>query len=167
MAVIDVGSEVKDRASQFIAGYTVIDIANPANDTGVLDTFEIWLVSANTGGVKVGTFSYSSPNATNRDFENLGAVTNGSKQTFTGKNCDVSSGDLIGVYLVSNGAIERDITGYSGTYYVVSDIFGAGASSVTLVADDAISIYATGATVAAGSLPLKNVFGRPFSGVFR
>ena len=56
----------------------------------------------------------------------------------------------------------------SGFYYKSGDQFGAGSQSFQLFDGDGIlSLYATGATVEAGSLPLKNVFGRPFSGVFR
>ena len=42
MAVIDVGSAATNRGSYRTGGSTNIDYANAANDTGVLDTFDIF-----------------------------------------------------------------------------------------------------------------------------
>lgn len=168
MAVIDVGSAATDRASYKLNGYTWISYDNTANDTGTLDTFEVFAVSGyGLSGFKAGTFSGSSATFTNRDYESIGNVTAGSKQTFGGLNCDVTSGDKIGCYY-SGGRIEGITSGGGNLASKVADTFGAGeVTEYGIASGDSISLYATGATVAAGSLPLKNVFGRPFSGVFR
>ena len=79
-------------------GYTIISTTNPANATGTLDVMEIWCYAHDGAGIKIGTFSGSGTSYTSRDFESIGAVTQGSKQTFTGKNCDVVTGDFIGEY---------------------------------------------------------------------
>lgn len=168
MAVIDVGPGATNRSSShtLASGYTLVDKNNSANDTGTLDTFEIY-ANENLSSCKIGTFSFSSPNYLNRDYESIGTVTAGSKQTFTGKNCGVVSGDFLGVG-ASGGKLEKDATGYSGIIVDDADNFGGGSFQPASTLDgDALSIYATGTTAAAGSLPLKNVFNRPFSGVFR
>ena len=154
MAAIDVGPGATNRGSSqnSPANYTFVDHNNPANDTGTLDTFEIW-ANASLSSVLMGTFYYKSGvGYYNRDYETIGNVTSGSKQTFTGKNCDVSSGDFLGFGATSGtgGKIETDTSGYSS--YIIDDAndFGGGVfSALTSMTGDAISIYATGATAAA------------------
>jgi hypothetical protein len=168
MATIDVGSGATNRGVYRNYGHSALDNNNPADGSGSLDTFEVYAVSGyNLEGFKIGTFSGSGTSWTLRDYENIGNVTAGSKQTFTGKNCDVQTNDLLGEYH-SNGRLEVDSSGFGGIYSKAStDVFALGGTQTyTLVNGYALSIYATGAT-AAGSLPLKNVFNRPFSGVFR
>jgi hypothetical protein len=165
MATIDIGQGAIDRASYSGATATIIAIGNPANDTGVLDTFEIYAADDMTG-CKIGTFNGSDKDYTVRDYESIGSVTSGSKQTFTGKNCDVTLGDYLGIYFAT-GKCDAIGTGNEGLYKKAADCFSGGEQTYTLYVGDAVSTYATGATVAAGSLPLKNVFNRPFSGVFR
>lgn len=150
MAVIDIGPGATDRASNtVIANRTYIDINNPANDTGVLDTFEVW---SNIGmnGFKIGTFSGSSTSYTSRDVETLGTIDYGSKQTFTGKSCDVTSGDFIGCYMYT-GQIERTTSGFAGVYNAEGDLFGTGTKTYAPLSGDALSLYATGATAAVGN----------------
>ena len=150
MATIDVGPGAINRASALNKDSTFIDTGNPANDTGTLDTFEIF---ANEGmmNVVIGTFSGSGTSYDDRDYETIGTVTSGSKQTFTGKNCDVSSGDLLGIFWSMNGKLEQDTSGGSGIYYVSGSKFGAGSATYTSGSGRAASIYATGTTVAAGN----------------
>jgi hypothetical protein len=143
MAVIDIGSDASNRSSDFGVA-TFVTLNNPANDTGVLDTFEVYLAS-NVSGLKIGTFSKSGDYFTPRDFEGIGIASSGSKQTFTGKNCDVSSGDYLGVYY-TEGKIDKDNTGGDGVYYYISgDGFG-GTYIYTLLNGDIMSAYATGTT---------------------
>ena len=119
MADIDIGAEATNRSSAIINGSTLLDNTNVANDTGTLDTIEIWASSA-LAGCKVGTF-YEDGGATKytaRDSVTLGSVTQGSKQTFTVDSSsnpialDVETGDLIGIYY-SAGTLERDASGGS------------------------------------------------------
>ena len=144
MATIDVGNGATNQSLIFGGGTTVVDLNNPANDTGTLDTFEIFTGYDGTN-LKMGTFSGSGSNYTSRDYESIGNVTGGSKQTFTGKNCDVSTGDFLGYYC--SVYAKRLSSGGSGVYREIGDKFGAGLVTYTYNdADDAHSIYATGAT---------------------
>lgn len=148
MGAIDVGAGATNRATSYSPYYTTfIDKTNPANDNGTLTSFEIWAL-ANMTGVKVGTFSGSGTSWNDRDYESIGNVTAGSKQTFSGLSCTVNTGDILGIYQTSAlGTIEADTSGGSGVLYIISDAFGQGALTFTLDdADACISLYATGAT---------------------
>ena len=141
---IDIGPGATNRSSTQAADYTVVDLANPANDSGYLDVFEVWAATDLTG-CKIGTFSGSGLNYNDRDFETIGNVTSGSKQTFTGKNCDVLTGDYLGAYFAT-GTLEADTSAGSNTYTKSGDWFGTGAQAYSENPGDAVSIYATGIT---------------------
>lgn len=146
MAVIDIGHGCYDGSLDAGATYTNVDIDNPANESGTLTSFEIWMVSTGSG-VKIGTFYGSSTDYTCRDYESIGSVTSGSKQTFTGKNCTVESGDFIGCYS-SSGAFEAG-SGGSGQYYKNGDHFSDGTQTYALRSSGGpyyVSIYGTGTT---------------------
>ena len=108
---IDIGSSAVDRASYYDnVGYTLIGANNPANASGILNTFKFWFYD-NGSGVKCGTFVNTGGNYfTGRDYESIGSVTAGSLQTFTGKNCDVSASDYLGL-LASGGHVDRVASG--------------------------------------------------------
>jgi hypothetical protein len=148
-STIDIGPGAANRNTLLSHSYTFIDKANSANATGILDVFEFYFVSGYGGGesVKVGTFSGSGTTWDDRDYESIGNVTAGSKQTFTGKNCDVSSGDLLGIYY-SNGYLECSTDTGSRNFFVSGDKFGSGSASYgeNFFEVRAISIYATGYT---------------------
>lgn len=142
---IDIGAGATDRASMMDLGtYTIIDKTNPANDTGTITSFELWY-NTNATGVKIGTFSGSGTSYTNRDYETIGSVTSGSKQTFSGLNCDVVTGDVIGIHQ-TGGNIENDTSGGSGLYLKDGDQFGAGTQTFGYWVDYPLSIYGIGAT---------------------
>lgn len=141
---IDIGPGAIDRAT-FIGASTYIDKANPANDTGTIDTFEVWSQSNMTGTNKVGTFYGSGTDYTNRDGDTIGTVTVGAKRTFTGLTIDATTGDFAGIYY-SAGNIELDNSGGSDVYAKLGDQFGAGEQTYALRSADAISIYGTGET---------------------
>ncbi len=144
---IDIGAGATNRASFCnIVGYTEIDIDNPANASGILNSFEMWFETSNTGGLKVGTFSGSGTSYTIRDYESITSCASGSKKTFTGKNCDVITGDFNGIVATTNGRIEYATSGGLGCYYYSGDGF-SGTHTYTLAADDIMSLYATGVTV--------------------
>lgn len=148
MGAIDIGGGATDRSSSITFGTnTTIDLNNPANDTGTLDTLEIYIKSGYTGvGVKVGTATGSSGTFNIHDYESLGTVSGGSKQTYTGLNCDVTSGDYIAVW-GDSGEIEAVGTGGSGYYYKAGDQFGAGeVSGYTSGSGRIYSLYGTGTT---------------------
>lgn len=149
MATIDIGPGASsDLGGNSGPEYTSVALGNPANDTGILTSFEIWMRTDGTG-VKMGTFYGSDTTYTNRDYENIGNVTSGSKQTFTGKSCSVQTGDYIGRY-ASTGNTSAQTSGGSGMYYISGDKFGAGETSgYTAAAAFNISLYATGTTESA------------------
>ena len=146
---IDIGSPATSRASTFTYGSTLINVDNPANADGVLDTMQVY---ERYGGEQTycGTFSGSSTSYNDRDYEDLGWVTPDSTQTFTGLTCDVVTGDFLGVALVATygGAISRDTSGYSGLYSKSGNWFGSGAQTYSLNTGDTISAYATGTEAA-------------------
>jgi len=143
---IDVGSGATNR-STFVAGggYTRLDYQNKANADGVLTSFQIYAYT-NLSSTKMGTFSGSGTNWDDRDYETIGSVTSGSTQTFTGLNCDVSTNDILGIY-IGIGTLEADSTAKQSGY-VLADKFGSGSTSYT-DAGGPISLYATGISTAA------------------
>lgn len=142
---IDVGPGATDRASTHSSGYTVVNLGNPANDTGTLDTYEVWMASNGSGFIGA-TFSGSGGSWTARDSEAIGSVTSGSKQTFSGLSITVETNDCLGYYF-SGGTIERDTSGQSGYVFISGDYTASSSSGYnTSASDDASSIYATGNT---------------------
>lgn len=169
MAAITIGPGATDRASETAShGWTLLSLDSPANNTGAITYFEIWFSAAiesnDATSVKIGTFSGSGTSWTNRDGESLGNVAAGSKQTFSGKNCDVVTGDVLGIYYYL-GCLERTDSGGSaafcdgdqfgtgtqtyGTGTRIYSIYGIGATSVvapTVTTQAASSVEATTAT---------------------
>lgn len=145
---IDIGATASDRNSTIgIYTYTCINRNNAANATGLLDVFEFYFSSGalNATGVIAGTFSGSTTTWDDRDYESIGNVTKGSKQTFTGKNCDVTSGDMLGYYVGNMGYLEAADSGGGGVAYISGSKFGAGnTSGYSVYANYIGSIYATG-----------------------
>jgi len=142
-SAIDIGLDVINRVASAVNGYTRVYNNNTANATGVLTVFEAWFAT-NGSGLKMGTFSGSGTSYDDRDYESIGNVTAGSKQTFTGKNCDVSSGDKLGAYWSGGGVEDTGVDG--GGYVKVGDQFGSGSQTYGTY-DYEDSFYATGVTV--------------------
>lgn len=140
---IDIGPGATDRSSSYYNTYTFVCEENPANADGTIDTVEIWAVTA-LAGTKSGTFyAAGGDDFTGRDYEDIGAVSSGSKQTFAGLDIDVVTGDLLGVYK-SSGLIEADKSGQPNDMrYYSGDGFGSTQTYNTAV-DAAVSIYGTG-----------------------
>jgi hypothetical protein len=146
---IDVGSTASNRGSSAdINGYTYITKDNPVNANGVITSVEVW-ANGNMTGLKVGTFFGSGTSWTNRDYETIGNVTAGSKQTFSGLSIDTQTNDLLGC-VNTGGNIEIDTTGGSGHYWKQYDQFGAGTQTYTDpgYATTVFSLYATGISAA-------------------
>lgn len=145
MAAIDVGPGATDRGSVAAAGSTRISGGNPANGSGTINSIELWY-NSNGSDVKCGVFYGTAPNFTSRDYETIGSVTAGSKQTFTGLDCDVQTNDVMGHY-ESSGQIEYGANGGDGSYYKSGDQFGAGQQAYSETTQgDASSMYGTGIT---------------------
>ena len=148
---IFIGATAIERDEFYSYAYTLIALDNPANGTGTIDTIEIW-AETQMEGTKAGTFNGSGTDYTSRDVEVIGTVfvpSNQTPQSFTGLDCDVTSGDYIGCYNIS-GYIEKGSNGLVGVYYKSGDQFGAGEQPYSLLADDIMSLYGTGETAASG-----------------
>ena len=145
---IDIGAGATDRTSEKFTG-TYMVIVNPADGTGKITSVEIYAVTGyNLTLVEVATFYVVSGNfLSTRDWEYIGNVTAGSKQTFV-VDLDVVAGDYIGIYFASGGKIEADSTGTymskAGDNIPCTNIdFGSSTAGT-------ISLYGTGETVAVG-----------------
>jgi len=116
MTGIDIGNTAINRNAYSSAGFTVIDLYNPANADGILDTVQVWPLFYITG-LRVGTFFLvSGATYQCRDSEAIGNVPAG-YHIFTGLSIAVVAGDYIGCYF-SGGAIECDWPGGVGLPYV-------------------------------------------------
>jgi hypothetical protein len=155
MGAIDIGSAATDRASTAALSFSMLlDTTNPADGTGSLSTFGVWLYSIIVGDAKIGTFSGSGTDYTSRDFASVGTITAGSKQTFTFLDCDVSTNDVIGIYLGGYASIEASESGGSGLYSLAGDQFGTGIQTYSLNGSYPISLYGTGISTAVSTHPL-------------
>lgn len=150
MAIIDIGGGAISRETFEDKNITFIDVNNPSNDSGVLSSMSFWYYSS-ASGVLCGTFFGSSENYTKREYVSIGAISAGSKQTFSGISCQVSINDLLGVY-ASAGYIMYSNTSYLGVYRKNGSSFElTGVQNYSPGAGDGISIEAIGATVATGN----------------
>lgn len=141
---IDMGMGCWNGPATSGAGYTLISLENPANDSGTIDTVELWYSTAATEQ-KSGTAHGSGSTYTVRDYASIGAVSAGSKQTFSGLSIAVVSGDFLAAY-ATTGLIERDSCA-TGNYYKLGDYFDAGETSGYSYLDDSTQCnYATGST---------------------
>jgi len=147
-SAIDVGSSASDRAATPVSGNsTRVLEENPVNASGVLTSFEVYFATNGTD-LYIGTFadggSYS---YTMRDYEYVASVTGGSKQTFTGKNCDAVAGDKLGCYWAT-GTVEKDDSGSGvSSRNLNNDFTTTGTFTYSFVNSRTYSLYATGVTI--------------------
>ena len=144
MAAIDIGSAAINRSQSIGGARTVVGEGNPANLTGTITTVEIWADSSLTS-TQVATFYGSGTVLSTRDYEDIGAVTAGSKQTFSGLDMSVSAGDFLGIYWSNTAHMELDTTGV-GYWYSSSDYIPCTSQSFTYSASRTLSLYGTGAS---------------------
>lgn len=148
MATIDVGLAATDRGTTLSNGYTVLAQDNVANDSGTISSIEIWC-NSELSNVKAGVFyDDGSPDYTVRDFETIGTVSSGSKQTFSGLDIDVVAGDLIG-YVCTAGNIEAD-DDQGGIWYYAGDGFTDTRTYTDNPTPYGMSLYGEGATPGGG-----------------
>ena len=141
---IDIGSVVIYRDS-FWSVTTLVNKNNPANLSGKITSVEIWC-NANLSDCEVATFYVvSGNNLSTRDTHNIGNVTAGSKQTFSGLNITVEAGDYIGIYY--SAGIYGQNPGGDGIWYIESaDHIPCTNTTFGLYAGGIISLYGTGTT---------------------
>lgn len=155
---IDIGAGATyTSGSDYVNSNTSVSTANPANDAGILDTIEAYFLAGYDGtSVKIGTFTNNGTlNYTSNDYESLGTVTSGSKQTFTGKSCSVSAGNYIGCYSNTGRLWTRagDACGYTSTNV---DYFDGQAHSYTNYANGSMGLYATGGVLTAPTVTTQS-----------
>jgi hypothetical protein len=146
MAAIDIGPGAIDRDNAFDV-YTIIEKGNPANDTGIITSVELWPFTWLTGCEMATFFVISGNNLSTRDTVYLGEVGPGSKQTFdiSATPLDVSTGDYLG-YHYYNGALEAGVSGGSGVWYKAGDYIPCTNEAFSPVANYVGSVYGTGTT---------------------
>ena len=146
---IDIGAAAINRAETFPAGYTLIELSNPANENGTITSVEIW-ASSNLSNVEVATFYELETNMfSTRDTHTIGSVTSGSKQTFSGLSIDVEAGDYIGMY-IPTGLIEEDTSGGVAMMYDGGDNIPCTNQGFSEASGYIISLYGAGETVSVG-----------------
>lgn len=146
---IDIGSAAVNRAS-FLYPQTTVNKANPANATGTITSIEIW-AKVDLVNCEVATFFVvSGNNLSTRDTVTIGAVTAGSKQTFTEDSgsdpisLNVEAGDYIGIWYTS-GQLDKTDAGI-GTWQESGDNIPCENQLFDTTSDDTISLYGTGET---------------------
>lgn len=120
---IDIGCAAIDRGSS-LASKTLVNKGNPANADGTITNVEIYAVSGYTlTNCEVATFYCPDPTfypdkLSTRDYEFIGDVVGGSKQTFA-VDLTVYAGDYIGIY--ASLYLERETSGGEGVWYISGD----------------------------------------------
>jgi hypothetical protein len=154
MAAIDIGAGADNLSSSFNPiDKTVIDRTNPANDSGEITTFEVFLYYSSLTGCVIGTLTKGTENNyTGQDYESLGSVSAGSKQTFSGKSCHVHTNDVIGFSATGGGgALESQTTGGSGYLSYAGNGWDGSSHAYSLwQSSGQFGLYGTGETAAAG-----------------
>ena len=141
---IDIGPGATNRGGFAGSGYTRIDLNNPANADGTVDTWELWFATSGVNVECATFFVVLDDNYSTRDNETIGSVTSGSKQTFSGLSNDVVTGDYCGAYWTS-GFIERDTSGGTAVWEMNGDLIPCTDEDFDLYGTSyAISIYGTG-----------------------
>ena len=156
MANIDIGAAATDRSgSTSIATYTVGSLTNPSNDSGTLDTVEMYFNVAATN-VDVGTiYLISGTTYKTRDVGYIGSVAAGSKQTASGLSISVETGDLIAIKgdtgeIDTGPATPQEVLRYSGDSLIID-------TQVSYVLNYSIvSLYGSGSTPPTTSIKTLN-----------
>ena len=154
---IDIGALATDRGTYLTYGWTYVSKDNPANASGTITSVEIWAAFTNLANCVVGTFYTTNGNTLKcRDSATIGAVTAGSKQTFTEDSEEeplaiaVEAGDYIGIYFTT-GYIEADNSEYAGVWYVSNEhIDPDDEATYDVYANYAMSLYGTGEEAVVG-----------------
>ncbi len=136
---IDVGLEAFNGTNS--RTQTVASKTNPANNSGTIAYVETWLNASGT--TSVASFSASGNDMTTRDSEDLGSVSSGSKQTFSGLDMTIVAGDYIGIYC-GGGSVELNIFG-AGDWTITGDFIPCTNETFTSRSDESSSIYGTSA----------------------
>jgi|WetSurMetagenome_2_1015567.scaffolds.fasta_scaffold190562_2 hypothetical protein len=160
MATIAVGPAASNRASTTATGNTVLDLANPADGTGTIDTITIYVASQITSA-KIGIFYLSSGTTyVCRSSYTTGVLTTG-LNTLTGLSLAVQNGDFIGIYHATGGVDRADSGGTSA--YVAGEYADAGDSASYTTSGQAriISVHGAGTTAEVGQPTTRRMMNVP------
>lgn len=146
---IDVGGDAINRDSRSYDDFTYVDLNNPANATGTIDTIDIYFYGS-VSDFRVGTFYFVSGTTYHcrEGSGDLGSFLAGLRQV-TGLTVDIETDDLIGHYVdVCSGGfpLDRDLSGYAGIAYSGDGNYCEtdDETTYTTAAGDALSLYGTG-----------------------
>lgn len=148
MAVITIGPGATVLNTSSTGTLTYLEKTNPANGSGLLTSMSFYC-EINISGMKCGTYYGSGTSWTLRDYENIGNITSGSKQTFTGLSCDVQLNDLIGHKKSSGQLYLNNVGGYGGILLYSGDGFSGGTNTYTSVDGYNFAVEGTGETATA------------------
>jgi hypothetical protein len=151
--MIDVGSPAINLSRYSLGGQTIVGVDNPANASGVIDTFQLYNARSMTG-LKLGTFSKDGNILTNRDYVSIGNSSGGAPVTFTGLSVDIEIGDIVGHYTASGSTEITQSGGGKGVWFKSGDQFEPGTPIDYGTQKDNkrnIALYGTGEEVSAGS----------------
>jgi len=112
---IDIGAAAINRATNS-DDRPRIEGSNPANADGTIDTVKVWMAYGTTTFQACIQEHLGSNVFTTRDYEDIGSVSSGSEQTFTGLSMDVVTGDYLGCDY-QTGNIEADTSGGTGIWW--------------------------------------------------
>jgi len=150
---IDIGMPAIDRNS-YTQNKTLINKGNPANADGKITNVEIYAVYGDLTDCWVATFYRPDPggfpnNFTTRDYEELGTVAEGYSSREVDLN--VQAGDYLGIWVSSDGYMENSSASNEGVWSSQNNHIPCTDYTFDWTyVDDAISLYGTGETVAAG-----------------
>jgi len=147
-ATIDIGLAASDRGTYLSTiNFTCVEKSNPANASGKITSVEIFAQTTYdlTDCVVATFYIVSGDNLSTRDYEAIGTVTAGSKQTFP-VDLDVEEGDHIGLY-ASGGRIECDSSGLVGVWGKSGDYIPCADILFSFLSGYGISLYGTGETI--------------------
>lgn len=144
---IDIGDAAIERTGGAGGPRTVINMGNPANDTGAITSVEIW-ARYSLSNCKVATFIRVSGSIfSTRDWEYIGNVASGSKRTFSALDMDVGTGDYIGIYYPEEYGVEWDGSGGSSIYFASYNHIPCTEDDFIFASGGMISVYGTGETL--------------------
>ncbi len=144
MAAIYIGAPAIDRSgAREMNPDTFVGKEGSADGTGKITSVEMWF-AIQGANVEVATFIDEGGNVlSTRDYETIGTVTAGSKQTFSGLDMAVETGDYLGVAGTA-GQIEQTPSG-EGLWHATSDQIPCSSVTFDLFSSGkTLSLYGTG-----------------------
>jgi len=155
---IAVGEGCNNRGSNFTATYTLINMSLPADGTGTIDAVCIW-ANTDMSGIEYATFTNEGGNTFSTNGHTSGSAltaTAGAPTTHEAPGdftaFPVTLGDFIGIYYGA-GKIEGDTSGYTEVKYDEGDQIPASSNAFNgSLSGYAVSVYATGAEAAGGTI---------------